>query len=454
MAKLTRKQVIARVKAGKSLAGKDLSELDLSRANLSGANLCNTDLRGSTLHRTDLRKTDLSKTNLSKSDLWHADLCEANLCGSVLMGARLSESRLVKANLSGADLNGARLRKAKLKEADLRKTNLCGANLRGADLNGANLREANLRESKLDSANFEDADLSGADLTGANIWNIATADWKIEGVKCDYIYNSKYHKGYKKTRRDFKPGEFEQIYKSFPKLELIFKEKFSHLDHRALLAVIDRINEELPNANLNLRKIERTGNDTSATLSAETKEAIEEIVKNSLQKHYSKVHDELKALKGVHALHNNPSLLPKQVSDLLNQQLQEIAEQPPDRLLNLNFNVFVGNEFRGQMEIGKQTVTIYQTQIINMIDRLESSNFDDAELKEANKEFQAIYKDLDRRQKTALSKQTKKIIAEKVKKRGFNAKLKKLGKRVVEEGLDVGKGVLTNILTECARGLV
>ncbi len=403
MAKLTREEVIARVKAGKSLAGKNLSGLDLSGVNLSGVNLS----------RADLRSADLLGT----------DLCRANLSGAYLTMTNLSE--------------------AKLRGATLFLTYLLSTKLEGA----------NLRESIIDSAIFENADLSGADLTGANIWNIATADWKIDGVKCEYAYNSKYPEGKDKTRRDFKPGEFEQIYKSFTKLELIFKEGFSLPDYSALLAVIDRINHELPTANLNLRKMERVGNTTTTTLAAENKEAIEEIVKNSLQKHYSKIHDELKAIKGIPALQNISSQLPQPVSDMLQPQLKEIIEQSSDRLLNLNITYVVGNEIRGQLLTGNNPVAIqHHTQIVNnFLDSLESSSFDDPELSGTYKELQDHYDKLDEQGKEDLLK----FIAEEANKNsGIMEKLKEYGKWGAKEGWDIGKAVITNILTECAKGRI
>jgi hypothetical protein len=250
MAELTREQVIAMVKARKSLAGKDLSGL-----------------------------------NLSGIDLYCADLNDANLYQTRLGGANLRIAKLSRTNLNRADLFMSNLTEANLSEACLRE---------------AYLFEANLRGSNLHSVNFEGADLSGADLTGANIWNIATADWKINGIKCEYVYNCKNfwnEEEKKKTRRNFKPGEFEQIYKQFPRIELIFKEEFSSLDHYALLAVIDRINKELPNANLELRKIERTGYDTTATLSTKTSEIVEGITEKSLLQHYERILDELGKIK-------------------------------------------------------------------------------------------------------------------------------------------------------------
>ncbi|MGR3311078.1 MAG: pentapeptide repeat-containing protein [Candidatus Brocadiales bacterium] len=431
MAKLTREEVIARVRERKSLAREDLSGLDLSKADLVGANFGGA---------------NLSKAILVDADLFAACLYHANLSHANLSNADLSSTNLAETNLSGAYLTRANLFNANLMDADLT----------GSALFAANLRESNLRESNLDSANLHDANLSGADLTGVNIYNVATADWKIEGVKCEYAYNCKYwgnKEELEKTRRDFAPGEFEQIYKSFPRLELIFKDEFSHLDHRALLAVIDRINQELPTANLNLRKMERVGNTTTTTLAAENKEAIEEIVKDLLQKHYSKIHDELKAIKGIPALQNISSQLPQQVSDMLHPLLKEIIEQPSDKMLNLNINMFVGNEFRGQMGIGNQTVSIkYNIEIINnFLERLESSSFDDTELSGTYKELQDHYDNLDEQGKEGMLK----LIAEKANKNpGIMEKLKEYGKWGAKEGWDIGKAVIPAILAEYAKGRI
>jgi uncharacterized protein YjbI with pentapeptide repeats len=312
MAKLTREEVIARVRGGKSLAKRDLSKLDLNNTNFSGVNLS-----GANLREADLNGACLSGANLSGANLSGADLCEADL---------------FRADLSKADIRGATLFGAILNETILNGAILCEAYLFRADLFLAKLKRANLRESNLGSANFEDADLSGADLTGANIWNIATADWKIDGVKCEYAYNCKAFEmdGWEKTRRDFKPGEFEQIYKSFPKLELIFKEEFSHLDHRALLAVIDRINEELPNADLNLRKMERVGNTTTATLATKTIEDAEKTA-DMLPELFARMITGFEEIQGL-LVHQNPQL-PSSIPDQWLTQIKETIEQaihPPD----------------------------------------------------------------------------------------------------------------------------
>lgn len=266
MAKLTREEVIDSVRRGEGLTNEDdLTGLDLSGANLSGAKLSNVPMSG----------TNLSGTNLSGTDLSEADL---------------SDAYLLKANL--------------------RYVTLCGANL---------------RDSNLDSVDFADADLSRADLTGTNIYNIATADWKIDGIKCEYVYNCKNYRNKEekeKTRRDFAPGEFEQIYKSFPRLELIFKEGFSNLDHQALLAVINHIELEL--SDLKIRKFENVGNTTTVTLNAETNDTITKAAE-MLSKLYPEVVAGLAEIKN-RLVSQNPQL-PSSLPDQWLTQLKGIIEQ-------------------------------------------------------------------------------------------------------------------------------
>lgn len=352
MAKLTRKEVIDRVKAGKSLAKEDLSGLDLRGLDLTGVNLSRADLSeanlsGAYLSGAYISSVDLSGAYLICAALVEADLSEANLSRADLSEANLSRANLSRATLSHAKISEADLHDARLSNAILYATDLWGANLNGANLSkselsdtnlhSANLRGANLRECNLESANLGGADLSGADLTGANIWNIATADWKIDGVKCKYAFNSKYgfdisfEEESKRTRRNFAPGEFEQIYKSFPRLELIFKEGFSNLDHQALLAVVNHIKQEL--SDLEIRKFERVGDTTTVTLTAKTNETLEKIADEKLPKIYAEMLRGFTEIKN-HLVHQNPQLpasIPKQWLAQLKETFKQIIH-PPDEV--------------------------------------------------------------------------------------------------------------------------
>ncbi len=107
MDKLTREDIIDKVKEGVSLEGANLKGIDLRGAELKGANFKDANFR-------------------------YTDLREANLEGANLQGAKLRHVVLVGSNLSNADLRGA-----DLTHADLRGANLAEAKLENAQIKGA-----------------------------------------------------------------------------------------------------------------------------------------------------------------------------------------------------------------------------------------------------------------------------------------------------------------------------
>lgn len=337
MSELTRGQVIAKVAAGESLAGYDLRELDLHkasligaylrkaylkranlvRADLIGANLSEANLVGAKLRKACLRGANLRDANLIGVDLSGADLSGANLTGAKLIkadfsGANLSMVKLSGADLTMADLQGAKLNEAELCMVDFTGAKLVGAELMGADLSGANLLVAKLRwaklnnailkESNFDSANFADTDLSGADLSGVNLWNVNTSNWKIKGLRCDYVYNCKWSwidREKEKTRRSFTPGEFEQMYHSAPQMELIFSEEYRDIDHRALLAVLSGLNRQLPQAGIRLYGLRRKVN-TTVTIQAKSRIDLEQAAE-LLPRQYQRLFNKLSNVDGISA---------------------------------------------------------------------------------------------------------------------------------------------------------
>ncbi len=195
MAKLTREQVIKRIKKGESLANRNLSGLDLSNAKLLDTDLPENNLTGAIpkvagpyadmdygvmFHGANLKGANLSRTNLHK-----ADLTRANLSGANLSGADLSFAKLTGANLTGANLWEANLDTANLRRANLAKAGLFRANLSEGDLSSANLQEADLRLSRLSNANLSGANISGVKLFGS--WLVNT---KLDNIICEFYDNS------------------------------------------------------------------------------------------------------------------------------------------------------------------------------------------------------------------------------------------------------------------------
>lgn len=119
MKKLTRKQVIKKLKKGdKNFRGLDLRMLDLSNLDLSYCDLSNTNLFHADLFNTNLSYSNLSIANLNYANLSYCDLSNANLIYANLYNTNLFNSNLINANLDYANLYGSNLDSAKLDEKE------------------------------------------------------------------------------------------------------------------------------------------------------------------------------------------------------------------------------------------------------------------------------------------------------------------------------------------------
>jgi hypothetical protein len=96
---MTREEIIAAVRAGKSLA-----EASLRGANLRGANLREANLREADLQKASFYGANLQGASLQGADLYQADLSEANLREADLQGVYMPEASLRGADLQEADL--------------------------------------------------------------------------------------------------------------------------------------------------------------------------------------------------------------------------------------------------------------------------------------------------------------------------------------------------------------
>jgi uncharacterized protein YjbI with pentapeptide repeats len=172
------------------------------------------------------------------------DLNEAKLRGALLVGA----------NLRGANLVGAYLAGAYLSRSDLR-----GATLGRSDLRGAVLTVANLSSAYLSEANLNEANLNEADITGAKLYGTARDNWKIDGIKCDYVYFDFDGKERTPKDRNFRPGEFEELYKQLPTIEYYFENGFTPIDAIVIDKVVQAINEKHPEFELKLDSFHSRG---------------------------------------------------------------------------------------------------------------------------------------------------------------------------------------------------
>ncbi|CAK8720679.1 MAG: Uncharacterized protein YjbI [Candidatus Electronema aureum] len=131
-----------------------------------------------------------------------------------------------------------------LKEKNLRGFNLVEFIIRNTDLRGTDLRQANL---------------SRADITGAKLYNSARENWIIDDIHCDYVYWDEAGEQRTPPDRDFRPGEFEELYKQLPTFEYIFEQGFTPLDPLIMDRVVQAVNKRHKEFSLELVSFDKRG---------------------------------------------------------------------------------------------------------------------------------------------------------------------------------------------------
>ncbi len=131
----------------------------------------------------------------------------------------------------------------------LKGKNLKATRLVNFDLRGVDLRETNLLQ----------ADLRSADITGAKLYGSARENWIIDGIRCDYVYWDEAGEQRTPPDRDFRPGEFEELYKQLPTFEYIFEQGFTPLDPLIMDRVVQAVNERHKEFSLELVNFDKRG---------------------------------------------------------------------------------------------------------------------------------------------------------------------------------------------------
>lgn len=246
------------------LAEANFRAVNLSRANLSMANLRRANFREANLRGANLFNASLREANLNEADLYLADLRETYLFGATLVGASLAGTTLRAADLRTADLHAVYLVEATLLEASLFGANLSRAtlvrtDLCETDLRSADLSETNLTGAKLYMAKLVGTNLSRADITGVTLYGTARDDWSINGINCEYVFWDRDGEHRIPKDRDFRPGEFEELYKHLPTFDYYFKHGFTALDAVVMSRIVEAINEQHPEFELKLDSFHSRG---------------------------------------------------------------------------------------------------------------------------------------------------------------------------------------------------
>lgn len=272
----------------------NLRYASLQYVNLQNANLAKANLFGADLHEADLHGADLHETNLRGVNLLLANLRDAKLHGAIIGSIDLQEIGMKNTNLQGADLQGANIRGADLRSvclkeanlenvdlqgADLRLADLWGANLKGADLQGAdmqgtNMQRANLRGANVSMADVRFAQLKEAKLTGIRLFASAKEHWQIDDVCCDYVFWDRDGKERTPPDRNFRLGEFEELYKLLPTFEYVFEHGLTAVDMVVMARVVETINRQNPDFKLDLVNFDKRG-EPHATFTVQHRKDVE-----------------------------------------------------------------------------------------------------------------------------------------------------------------------------------
>ncbi|MCI5136159.1 MAG: hypothetical protein D3920_14065 [Candidatus Electrothrix sp. AW2] len=206
---------------------------------------------------------------LSISTKFGTDFRGADLTDAVFDNACLKYSRFDKADLTGTSWRHAQGLQSiscwgtVLFDRDVRELLVYGKgegqSFKGKNLSGAYLAEADLRNTDLRETDLMQANLCNADITGAKLYGSARENWIIDGIRCDYVYWDEAGKERTPPDRDFRPGEFEELYKQLPTFEYIFEQGFTPLDPLVMDRVVQAINERHNEFKLDLINFDKRG---------------------------------------------------------------------------------------------------------------------------------------------------------------------------------------------------
>jgi uncharacterized protein YjbI with pentapeptide repeats len=255
----------------------DLRRARLSGLDLSGANFRKADIRGANFFKSILVKADFSwaninlaskmtvVTNFSSSDLTHAIFDNSCLGVAIFDDAIITWTSWKNSEIVDKDLvyTFNSYKNTIIDDQDTHKLlvrgNGQGLSLKGKKLQGAHLVNADLRNLDLRETDLMQANLSGADITGAKLYGSARENWIIDGIRCEYVYWDGAGEVRTPPDRDFRPGEFEELYKQLPTFEYVFTQGCTPLDPLIMERVVQAINEQHKDFSLELVNFDKRG---------------------------------------------------------------------------------------------------------------------------------------------------------------------------------------------------
>lgn len=207
---------------------------------------------------SEFSKYDFQETNFNGSDLRDSIFDNANIGSSIFDNTILDGTSWINIKKDTPSCNNTIIRDYNVFNF-LIDGGTCGVSLRGKKLEGARLVNFELRDVDFRETYVMKANLSGADITGAKLWGSAREGWIIDGIRCEYVYWDEAGEVRTPPDRDFRPGEFEELYKQLPTFEYIFEQGFTPLDPLIMQRVVQAVNERHKEFSLELVNFDKRG---------------------------------------------------------------------------------------------------------------------------------------------------------------------------------------------------
>lgn len=242
-----------------NLNGANLSYSKLYNSVFGSSNLNNSTINNADLYQSGFKKIkvedgDFSQSNFAECRLIHFEISNSTAIDTSFDGCEVSTGRFTQCNLSKTSFKNSRLDDIEFSECILQDVNLSESYLREAIFNNCNLEKAILNNCDLRYSNFSKSDLTGVSLYGAALFG-----WKINGVKCDYVFFDKDRINRIPRDRNFEPGEFERLYRSVPTLEIVFEQGINFVDQFILEVIAQQAKEKNPALQLELLSLDKKG---------------------------------------------------------------------------------------------------------------------------------------------------------------------------------------------------
>ncbi len=296
------------------------------------------------LRKVALALASLGGTNFQGTNLTNADFSQANLKNTRFNNA----TPICTCWQHAKHLKSARLNGTILADRDVRELLVAcegqGQQFAEKDLHGAYLAGVNLSGIDFREVNLVNANLSQATITGAKLYGTACEDWVIDDIKCGYVYWDEDGKERTPKDRDFRPGEFEELYKQLPNFEYAFEHGITLIDIGIIDQIVNDIKDLHPEWELKLDSFHSRG-QPHANFTIREKD----LIAQAFQQIKTNYEATLNRLKGQY----------EETNLLLSRFMKELTNRPQ---LVLNGDIIVGDK-----NIGRDNIEISGQAQVNQL---------------------------------------------------------------------------------------